>query len=121
MRKKAQTELKDAARNNQIARGDHPHRAGGQAGQVTKNTPGSTRKPTTELEKAQGQIFSYNALLLSFTALAMQNTHCCTAGEDNFRAQKSRKWVGLCLQGHHGKKATALLYDTSAGYLNPMA
>lgn len=79
MRKEAQTELKDAARNNQRARGEHPHRAGGQAGQVSKNTPWQHQQAQQSWEKHRDRFFPVMLrCCLSFTALARQNTHCCT-------------------------------------------
>lgn len=73
----------------------------------------------TELEKAQGQIFFLKCFVVVLVLLHWQGkTHTAVLG--NFRAQKSGKWVGLCLHGHDRKKATTSLYDTSAGYLNPM-
>lgn len=121
MRKKAQTELKNAARNNQKTRGDHPTGQEGRQDRLPKHTSAAPENPQQSGKKHRVRFFPIMLYCpLSFTALARQNTHCCTAGVGNLRAQKSGKWVGLCLHGHHEKKTAALLYDTSLGYLNPM-
>lgn len=118
MQKEAQTELKDAARNNQRGRGEHPTGQEGRQDRSAKTHPGSTSKPN-RVGKSTGTDFFLKCFVVVLVLLHWQGkTHTAVLG--NFRAQKSGKWVGLCLHGHDRKKATTSLYDTSAGYLNPM-